>query len=77
MVQRLYANWVYFTTAIDMARRLAKSMAENHLHREIKISPGAKLLILDEVNYLPLHATQASLLFRILCQRHEKAKSSS
>ncbi len=40
-----------------------------------KISPGPKLLILDEVGYLPLHATQASLLFQILCQPHEKGQA--
>ena len=66
---------VYFTTAIDMAHRLAKSMAENRLHREIKNLTRPKLLIIDEVGYLTLDATQASLLFQVLCQRYEKGQA--
>ena len=31
-----------------------------------------KLLIIDEVGYLTLEATQASLLFQAICRRYEK-----
>lgn len=63
---------VYFTTAIDLARRLTKAMAENRLHRELKNLTRPKLLLIDEVGYLALDATQASLLFQVICQRYEK-----
>lgn len=62
---------VYFTTAIDVARRLSKAMAENRLHREMKNLTRPKLLIIDEVGYLTLDAAQASLLFQVICQRYE------
>lgn len=62
----------YFTTAIDLARRLAKAVAENSLHRALKALVQPSLLIIDEVGYLTLDATQASLVFQVICQRYEK-----
>ncbi len=43
---------VYFTTAIEVARKLALALAENKLHREMKNLTRPKLLVLDEVGYL-------------------------
>jgi DNA replication protein DnaC len=63
---------VTFTTAIDMARRLTKAMAENRLHREINALKQPKLLIIDEVGYLSLDEVQASLLFQVISSRYEK-----
>lgn len=66
---------VYFTTAIDMARRLTKAVAENRLHREMNILTNPKLLIIDEVGYLTLDSTQASLLFQVICKRYDSDKA--
>jgi DNA replication protein DnaC len=66
---------VYFTTAIEVARKLALALAENKLHREMKNLTRPKLLILDEVGYLTLDATQASLLFQVICQRYENGQA--
>jgi DNA replication protein DnaC len=63
---------IYFTTAIDLARRMGKAMAENRLSREIKNLTRPKLLIIDEVGYLTLEKAQASLLFQAICERYEK-----
>jgi DNA replication protein DnaC len=63
---------LYFTTAIDMARRMTKALAENRLSREIKNLTRPKLLIIDEVGYLALDATQASLLFQVISERYER-----
>ncbi len=63
---------IYFTTAIDMVRRLTKAMKENRLPREINNLVRPKLLIIDEVGYLTLDRPQASLLFQIICQRYER-----
>jgi DNA replication protein DnaC len=63
---------IYFTTAIDLARRMAKAMSENRLSREIKNLTRPKLLIIDEVGYLTLEKSQASLLFQAICERYEK-----
>lgn len=66
---------VYFTTAIDVARKLAVALAENKLHREMKNLTRPKLLIIDEVGYLTLDPTQASLLFQVICQRYENRQA--
>jgi DNA replication protein DnaC len=34
-----------------------------------------KLLIMDEVGYLPLDPVQSSLLFQVICQRYQKRQS--
>ena len=66
---------VYFSSAIEMARRLALAMEQNRLHREMNKLVHPKLLILDEVGYLTLDSTQGSLLFQAICQRYEKGQS--
>jgi len=66
---------VYFTTAIEMVRRLAKAMSDNHLHREINNLTRPKLLIIDEVGYLGLETAQASLLFQAISERYEQRHS--
>lgn len=63
---------VYFTTAMDLARKLTTAMEQNRLHRQLCALTQPKLLIIDEVGYLSLDATQASLLFQVICQRYEK-----
>jgi len=62
---------VYFTSAVELARKLALALAENRLHREMKNFTRPKLLVLDEVGYLALDQTQASLLFQVVSQRYD------
>lgn len=63
---------VYFTTAIEMARKLTKAMHENRLSRELKNLTRPKLLIIDEVGYLTLEPPEASLVFQVISQRYER-----
>jgi DNA replication protein DnaC len=65
---------VYFSSAIELARRLTKAVAENRLHRQINALTQPKLLVLDEVGYLTLEATEASLLFQVIAKRYEKGQ---
>lgn len=66
---------VTFTTAADLAAGLTKAMAANRLHRAIQVLMQPKLLIIDEVGYLSLETTRASLLFQVICQRYQKEQS--
>lgn len=66
---------VYFTTAMDLARKLTKAVDGNRLHRELKALGQPKLLIIDEVGYLSFDALQASLLFQVICNRYQKRQS--
>lgn len=63
---------VYFTSAIDLVRKLVKAMSENRLSREIKNLTRPKLLIIDEVGYLTLESAEASLLFQVISERYER-----
>jgi DNA replication protein DnaC len=63
---------VYFTTAIEMARKLTKALHENRLSRELKNLTRPKLLIVDEVGYLSLESAEASLVFQVISQRYER-----
>ena len=63
---------VYFTTAIEMARKLTKALHENRLSRELKNLTRPKLLIIDEVGYLSLESPEASLVFQVISQRYER-----
>jgi DNA replication protein DnaC len=66
---------IYFTTAVDLARKLTTAMAQNRLHKELNALTQPKLLILDEVGYLTFDAAQASLLFQVISRRYEKGQS--
>jgi DNA replication protein DnaC len=61
----------YFVSAVELARKLALALAENRLHREMKNFIRPKLLVIDEVGYLALDPTQASLLFQVISQRYD------
>jgi len=63
---------VYFTSAIEMARKLSKAVAENRLPRELHKLTHPKLLIIDEMGYLSLDPAQSSLVFQVIGQRYEK-----
>jgi DNA replication protein DnaC len=66
---------VYFTTAVDLARKLTQAMEQNRLHRQLNALTQPKLLIIDEVGYLTLDQSQASLLFQVICKRYEREQA--
>jgi DNA replication protein DnaC len=65
---------VYFTNALEMARRLSLALEQNRLHRELNKLVHPKALIIDEVGYLTLDTAQASLLFQVICRRYDKGQ---
>jgi DNA replication protein DnaC len=65
---------IYFTSAMDMARRLAKAMHEGKLSREMNNLVRPTLLVLDEVGYLALDSVQASLMFQVIANRYDKGQ---
>jgi DNA replication protein DnaC len=66
---------VYFITAMDLARKLTRAVDANRLHRELNALQQPKLLIIDEIGYLPFDAVQASLLFQVICRRYQRNQS--
>ena len=53
--------------------KLKRASQENRLERQLQQLTYPKVLILDEIGYLPLSREDASLLFRLVARRYEKA----
>ena len=64
---------VLFMTLDTMIVRLKRAQAENRLERQLQQFTYPKLLILDEIGYLPMNRQEASLFFRLITRRYEKA----
>lgn len=64
---------VLFLTMDELMSRLRKAQAENRLEKVLQQLTYPKLLILDEIGYLPLSRQEASLLFRLISRRYERA----
>ena len=62
-----------FLTLEQLMTRLTRARHENRLERTLQQLVYPKLLILDELGYLPLSREEASLFFRLLARRYERA----
>lgn len=56
-----------------MISRLKKTREENRHERTLKKLSYPRVLIVDEIGYLPLTRDEASLFFRLVTRRHERA----
>lgn len=64
---------VLFLTLEALMNRLTKAMNENRLDRSLQQLTYPKVLIIDELGYLPLSRIEASLFFRLVARRYEHA----
>lgn len=64
---------VQFVTLETLMTRLVKAKHENRLDRVLKQLGYPKVLIIDEIGYLPLSREEASLIFRLVVRRYERA----
>jgi len=64
---------VLFVTLETLMARLTKALTENRLERSLQQLIYPKLLIIDELGYLPLSRPEASLFFRLVARRYERA----
>lgn len=64
---------VLFLTLETLMSRLIRAHQENRLERTLHQLTYPKVLILDELGYLPLSREEASLFFRLLVRRYERA----
>ncbi len=63
---------VYYTTATDLAARCHRAALEGRWSTTMRFYAGPRLLIIDEVGYLPLPAEAAAALFQVISQRYLK-----
>jgi DNA replication protein DnaC len=61
-----------FITAADLLMQLTTALRRNQLEETIKrITKPYRLLIVDEMGYLPMDREQANLLFQVVAKRYE------
>jgi DNA replication protein DnaC len=63
---------VHYTTAADLAARCHRAALEGRWATMMRFYAGPRLLIIDEVGYLPLPAEAAAALFQVVSQRYLK-----
>ena len=66
---------VSFTTAAALVNELMEARDERRLLRFQKQMAAVKLLIVDELGFVPLSKTGAELLFELISQRYERGST--
>jgi DNA replication protein DnaC len=66
---------VLFASAIDAVNTLTAAQATGRLKQELRRYVRPRLLILDELGYLPIDKNGADLLFQIISQRYERGST--
>jgi DNA replication protein DnaC len=64
---------VLFLTLESMLTRLTRARMENRVERQLQQFVYPRVLIIDEMGYLPMSRDEAGLFFRLLTRRYEKA----
>lgn len=62
----------YFTQAMPLVASLTKAYAENRIEERLKLYCQPKLLIIDEIGYIPIDRHGAHLFFQLVSRRYEK-----
>jgi DNA replication protein DnaC len=63
---------VQFVTAATLVAILAKAHEDGTLDRQLTLLTRPKLLIIDELGYLPFEANAAHLFFQLVSRRYER-----
>lgn len=61
----------YFIKCHDLIQKLKKAHLENKLERRIKNYTRHKILIIDEIGYLPIGKEEAKMFFQLIDKRYE------
>ena len=61
-----------FATAAGLITALTKAAAEGRLDERLKIYTVPRLLIIDEIGYLPIDRAGANLFFQLISRRYER-----
>ena len=65
----------YFTSCHDLITKLTIAHSENRLKDALKTFNKYKLLIIDEIGYLPVDRNGANLFFQLITKRYEKSST--
>jgi DNA replication protein DnaC len=62
----------YFITAHDLVTDLGRAYREGRLDRRMRIYLAPKVLVIDEMGYLPLDDLGATIFFQLVSARYER-----
>src|SRR6476659_1792130 len=62
----------YFMTAHDLVADLGRAYREGRLDRRMRVYLAPKVLIIDEMGYLPLDEMGATIFFQLVSARYER-----
>jgi len=62
----------YFITVHDLVTDLGRAAREGRLDRRLRIYLAPKLLVIDEMGYLPLDAVGTTIFFQLISARYEQ-----
>ncbi len=62
----------YFISCNDLIMNLKRALLENRLDARLKQYAKYKVLILDELGYLPMDDTASKLFFQLIAKRYER-----
>ena len=71
----LQRHSVLFASAIDIVNRLSAAQTAGHLAAELKRFETPRLLLIDELGYLPLDRRGGELLFQVISKRYERGST--
>src|ERR1700742_3060972 len=63
---------VLFTTAANLIEKLTRAHGEGRLEEKLKLYTAPRLLIVDEIGYLPIDRLGANLFFQLISRRYER-----
>ena len=63
---------VLFTTATVMIATLTRALAQGRLEEKLKLYTVPRLLIIDEIGYLPIDRAGTNLFFQLIWRHYEK-----
>lgn len=61
-----------FLTIAELIDQLSKAFGEHHLDEKMRTLGHPKLLIIDEIGYLPLDQQASHFFFQVISRRYEK-----
>jgi len=72
-IEAIHAGFgAYFVTAHHLIQDLGHAAREQRLDRRLRIYLAPKVLVIDEMGYLPLDDEGATILFQLVSARYEK-----
>ena len=65
----------YYVNCYQLIEQLKKAHFENRLPDKLKILAKYRMLIIDEIDYLPMDIQGANLFFQLIVRRYEKTST--